>query len=126
MRRHDPIAIPRAIGAVVLAALLAVAAGCFQAPVIVPQGLLYSSTRAPLTVNFDRTPSGRDRGRKVSSAHTSYFHDPILTGTDFAWDDASIARIAHEGGLKEIYFADYEAFQILGIYGRFTVNVYGE
>ena len=113
----------------ILVAGLCLLSGCvpYHAPVKPPQGLLFNGYKAPLTVNFDQTPTGPGV-IKVSKSHTAYFHDILITGwLDFAWDSVSVEKIAREGGIKEISYVDYEAFNILfGLYGEFTLNVYGK
>lgn len=117
-------------GLMALAAIAAVAlVGCagltpFQAPVKPPQAMLFVDVKAPLTAEFNATAVGPNL-KKVSRKHTTFFRDIIFTGGTIAWDDAAIADIAREGGLTEVAYADYELMNILGIYGTFTINVYG-
>ncbi|HNT36759.1 MAG TPA: TRL domain-containing protein [bacterium] len=104
--------------------LLLVCQGCAvvrSAPVVPPQGVLFSRTRAPLSVDFSETPICEKKG----SASTLYVHDILLTGLSFAWDDAGIAKAAANGGLREVEYADYEMLTILGVFGRFTVHAHG-
>jgi len=54
-----------------------------------------------------------------------YFHDPILTGMSFAWDDCSIEEAARNGKIKTVHYADYKWFSVLGIVCKTTVTVYG-
>jgi len=65
-------------------------------------------------------------GQKKGTASTFYVRDPIFTGADLSWDDASIAAAAENGKLHSVYSADYEVIQILGVFGKFTVTAYGE
>lgn len=95
-----------------------------NAPVRPPRGILFVSTKVPLTTNFNATPAGPAL-KKVSRSQTRYFRDFILTGGSFAWDEVAIAKIAKEGGIENISYADYELTDILGIVGTFTINVYG-
>ncbi|MDX2176529.1 MAG: TRL domain-containing protein [Candidatus Sumerlaeia bacterium] len=80
--------------------------------------------KAPLTTNYNATPVG-DAAPKHASLETGYFRDPLLTGLSFAWDDVAIQKIAKEGGIDEVAYADYEGFLILGVFGKFTIHVYG-
>lgn len=96
----------------------------YSAPVKPPQGALFVDVKAPLTAEFNATPVGADL-KKVSKTKTGFFRDFIFTGGTMAWDDVAIAEIARRGGIEEVAYADYELFNILGIYGTFTVNVYG-
>ena len=70
-------------------------------------------------------PSNNEDLIVTSHKRTSYFRDIILTGINVAFDDADIAMIADRAGLKHVAYADYEYFNILGIYASFQVNVYG-
>lgn len=104
-------------------------AGCagltaYSAPVKPPQGMLFVDVKAPLTAQFNGTPVGANL-KKVSKTHTGFFRDFIFTGGTFAWDDVAISEIARRGGIEEVAYADYELMNILGIYGTFTINVYG-
>ena len=127
MRRQKELNIPDlAVRLTVLGAALAVLVGCttYFAPVKPPQGVLFTDIKAPLTVNFNRTPCGAAT-KKFSKSNTSFFFDFIFTWSGFAWDDVSVGKIAREGGISEIAYADYEALLILGVFGKTTVNVYG-
>lgn len=103
------------LGAVAIALLLS---GCMlAAPVIPPQGWVYNDTKAPITTNFKDTPIGTKVGSSSSSS--------LLWGL-IAFGDCSIHSAAQQGGLSKIYHADYEHFNILGLYSKTTVYVYGE
>jgi hypothetical protein len=112
------------------AAIVASGTGCaftpYQAAVIPPRGVLFNHYQAPLTTNFNGNPVGPNV-RVVSSSYNSYFRDFFITTGLFelAWDRSAIAGIARNAGMSEIYYADYEVLNVLGIYGRFTVHVYG-
>ncbi|GEM_PF-282096 len=116
----------QALFAVLIGLALLGGAGCaaYLAPVKPPQGFLYQSVKAPLTVKYNGNPCG-DAVKKVSMSKTSYFLEPFLTHLDFAWDDAAIEKIAREGGIRKVSYADYETLNVLGIYRTFTIHVYG-
>jgi hypothetical protein len=98
--------------------------GCamdYTAPVQPPSGFLITSVKAPLTIDFDQTPVCRKRG----SASTHYFYEPFFTHIDFAWGDADMRSALRDGRMSSVEYADYELLSIFGIYGKFTVNVYG-
>ena len=44
----------------------------------------------------------------------------------FAWGDASINTAKKNGGISKVHHVDWEASNILGLYGKYTVIVYGE
>jgi len=117
----------RYLSAAILSGSLALSTGClthYSTPVKPPTGALFYSIKAPLTVEFDNTPCGPSV-KKYAHSNTAYFREFLFTRIDFAWDDVAIANLAREGGIEEISYADYEALNILGIYSKFTVNVYG-
>jgi hypothetical protein len=105
-------------------ATLLLCSGCstWRAPVEPPRGALFTQYRAPLTADVSNVPvSG-----KTGVASTMYVRDIILTRQNIAWDDASIDKAARNGGLSKVHYADYEILEVLGIFGEFTVRVYGE
>lgn len=104
--------------------LLLACAGCtaWQTPVKPPVGVLYTSYRAPLTADVRSVPVSARRG----TASTLYVREPFVTGQGFAWEEAGIATAARQGGLTRVHYADYEMLIVLGVFGRFTVHVYGE
>jgi hypothetical protein len=104
-----------------LAACLCGGCASYNAPVIPPQGWLYTDISAPLSTNFTDTPVCEKHG----SASTVFLHIPLGAALQFAWDRADIETAAKAGGLKTVEYADYNRMQVLGIFGRFTVTAYG-
>ena len=101
--------------AVVFASLLAVGiAGCLSAPFQPPSGMI-SVTTAPLSTEGN-WEIGSKRGEASS---TSLF-------CMYASGDCSIATAAQNGGLKKIGHVDYEYVNIIGVWQKATVIVYGE
>lgn len=92
--------------------------------VIPPGGALYTSQKAPLTIDFDDNPVGAAT-LKSSHSETNWFFDILLTGGRYAFDDVAIAEIAKNGGINEVSYADYEVLNVLGLYQRMRINVYG-
>lgn len=88
-----------------------------------PVGLLFANHSAPLQVDMDATTLGAKKGE---ATHTSYFHDFILTGLNFAWGSAAIGEAAEEAGITTVKHVDYDLLNVLGLYARFTVHVYGD
>lgn len=88
--------------------------GCAQvrAPVF---GGLYSDTSAPVTA----TSSQVDATKRGTASAESYL-GIIATG------DASIQAAAESANISEIHHVDYESENILGLYAKYTVVVYGE
>jgi hypothetical protein len=98
-------------------------AGCviYEAPVVPPQGVIFTNVRAPLTTHFGATPT---QGR-VGKASTAYLWEPFF-GTSYAWDKADVETAMRKAGLTKVYYADHRFFSILGLFGMFTVVVHGE
>lgn len=101
---------------VILAGAVACAAfsGCVSAPFQPPLGLI-SSTEAPLS-----TDGNWKVGKKSGSACAK-----SIMGL-YAWGDCSITAAAANGGLKRVDFADYRYDNVIGIWQKVTVTVYGE
>ena len=97
----------------VLVALVAVFAGCAVMP--------NSAVLAPVCVT--KSP--------VAVGDTSV--SPLKTGTAqvegilfIAFGDASISTAMRNGGITRIHHVDSEDFNVLGIYARQIITVYGE
>ena len=101
--------------AIVLASLLTFGvAGCLSAPFQPPSGA-GSVTKAPLS-----TEGNWEIGSKRGEASSTSVLCLYATG------DCSIAAAARNGGLKKIGHVDYEYVNIIGIWQKATVIVYGE
>lgn len=101
---------------ILFVAALGPVAGCIRAPVVPPTALVYTDFQAPLDVSVQDTPTG---GRKGRASVVS------ILGL-VSYGDASIEAAAQEGGIRLIEHADYEYFNVLGIYQRYTTVVRGE
>ena len=101
---------------------LLVFSGCAspKSEFVPPGGALFASYKAPLLVHYDDASVNRNSG----DASASYFHDPIFTGLDFAWDDCSLNAAVQNGHFNKVGSADYSFFNVLGIYAKTTVHVY--
>lgn len=97
-----------AIGVFYLAGLLA---GCATP---YPMGMLYTEIKAPIAAAGGVTYS------KVGTAKATSILGLVATG------DASIKTAAANGGIKTIKYVDYDAKNILGIFGEYTTTVYGD
>ncbi|MFA4945085.1 MAG: hypothetical protein WC789_10345 [Lentisphaeria bacterium] len=116
---------PRRLTPLLGGLLLAGLSGCatYRAPFQPPQGLLVSAVKAPLQLDSHAGVPAAPGGH--GQASTFYFHDPLITGLSFAWDDCALARASRNGGLQRLDYADYEYLMVLGIFGRMTVHAYG-
>lgn len=87
-------------------------------------GWIYTSYKAPLTTDFDRTDVA---DKKVGRSSTQYIRVPNpWFDIDVAWDRADIERAARDGKITKVAYADYEITSVLGIYVKFTTIVYGD
>lgn len=91
-------------------------AGMARAPVMPPPAGVFTSYKAPLDVDFDKT----SLGSKVGRAKTTTILGLVSTG------DASTQAAAMNGGIQVIHHADYEMFNLLGIVSSYTTIVYGD
>lgn len=107
--------------AVIFTALIAIATlslvGCVRAPFVPPQGMAFSQTSAPLDVDYNNTQLA---GMKKGSAEVNTILGLVAIG------DASSKAAAENGGISTIVHADYDYFNVLGVYQRTTVTVYGK
>jgi hypothetical protein len=101
---------------------LLVLTGCAapRSAFVPPRGILFTSFKAPLLVNYDDTAVSRKNGE----ASTGYFHDILLTGLSFAWDDCSLNTAVKNGHFSKVGSADYSFFSVLGVYAKTTVHVH--
>lgn len=91
-------------------------AGFFNAPIMPPGGWVYTEWKAPLDGDFANT----ELGAKMGKAETTSILGLVATG------DASTKAAASAGGIKTVKHADYEFFNVLGVYSRFVTIVYGD
>lgn len=91
-------------------------AGVYVAPVAPPSGLLFADYSAPLDIDADQSK----RGNKMGTSSVESILGLVATG------DASIAEAARNGGITTIRHVDYQFKNLLGIYSKFTVVVYGD
>lgn len=101
------------VGCLSAAAMLS---GCLSVPVMPPYGIVYTSYKAPLDFDQEKSPVGDKKG----TAETMSILGLVAIG------DGSIQTAAEDGNLKTIYGADYEYFNILGVYQTYTTIVTGE
>ena len=114
----------RLAGRLAALSVLLLTGGCFHwtAPVKPPIGILYTHYRAPLSVESTSFVAGGPEGK----SYTMAVREPYVTGQGVAWSEAAIQEAARQGGLKKVHYADYEILEVLSVYCKFTVHVYGE
>ena len=82
---------------------------------IYPTGAIYTDVQLPVKVTDNAgTPM------KTGTAQATSWFGLVATG------DASIEAAKKNGDITKVYHVDWDAMSVLGIYGRYTVTVYGE
>ncbi len=107
------------LGLVVVAlacVLLTGCAGFVQARVVPPLGFVYTEYKAPLDIDYGNTPIRTKKG--IASTQN-------VLGI-VAFGDASVKAAAEDGGITTVDHVDYEFFNILGVFSKFTTIVYGQ
>ena len=97
-------------------ALLVGCAGFVWAPVVPPPALVITSYDAPLDTNLDNTPMEQRKG--TSSCIN------VLGLVSIG--DASVRAAAKDGNITRVQHADYNFFNVLGVFSKYTTVVYGE
>ncbi len=80
-----------------------------------PMGMIYTEVKAPVAAG-----QGGISYSKVGTSKATSVLGLVATG------DCSIKAAAAEGGIKTIKYVDYDAKNILGIFGEYTTTVYGD
>jgi hypothetical protein len=97
-------------------ALAVMTSGCLVAPVIPPTGQIFTDIKAPLDYNMNETKVGTRSGKSETMS---------ILGL-VALGDGSVKAAADNGRISTIHSADYEYFNVIGIYQRYRTVVYGE
>jgi hypothetical protein len=100
---------------IVLAAAIGLT-GCMVAPVVPPQGIVFTNFKAPLDLDQNQTPVSSKTGKA----------EVMNILNLFSWGDGSIQAAAKNGGIETIESADYEYFTILGLFHKYTTVVHGK
>jgi hypothetical protein len=106
----------KALSVILLCSGLFVLQGCLCVPVKPPLGWVFTEIEAPLDFNYDPTQIHAKSGRSESMS---------ILGL-VALGDASAKSAADQGGITTIHHADYEFFNVLGVYQRYRTVVYGQ
>ena len=96
--------------------------GCVSppdAPFQPSTGIIFTSIKAPLTLDTDKSKFSSIEGM-ASTTHVAFYY------FSFAVGDASLEQAMKDGLLKNVAYADYEWVSLFGIFGRLTVHTYGE
>ena len=72
-------------------------------------------------------PCGSGLKHGTTSAHAFILSLPeTFQILSVGWGDAALDAAARDAGITTICYADYELLEVLGIYKRATVHVYGK
>ena len=91
-------------------------AGCLNAPFQPPTGMAFSQYQAPLSIDHNKTAITAKKGQAESIC--------ILGLVSLG--DCSTQAAAQAGGLTTVEHADYDYYNVLGVFQRTTVIVYGK
>ncbi len=80
-----------------------------------PYGAFYTEIKAPVAAGSEGLSYS-----KVGKAKATSVLGLVATG------DASIKAAAEDGKISRIKYVDYDARNILGIFGEYTTTVYGD
>ena len=81
-----------------------------------PVGSLFTDVNLPINATSNPTTAGTKKGTATCESFLGLF----------AFGDASIEKAAQAGGIKRISHIDWDVKNVLGVYGMYTVTVYGE
>jgi len=96
-----------------LATIMFLLAGCASP---MPVGLLFTDVKLPVA-SAENAPVSSP---KVGVAECQTFLGLIASG------DASIAAAKRNGNITKIHYVDWQANNILGLFGKYQCTVYGE
>jgi PBP1b-binding outer membrane lipoprotein LpoB len=80
-----------------------------------PMGMVYTEVKAPVAAG-----DGAMSYSKTGVAKATSVLGLVATG------DCSIKAAAANGNIRVIKYVDYDARNILGVYGEYTTTVYGD
>ncbi|MDD5561269.1 MAG: TRL-like family protein [Candidatus Omnitrophica bacterium] len=101
------------IGFLILVLFVAVALNGCATPY--PMGMIYTEVKAPVAAG-----DGGMSYSKTGVAKATSVLGLVATG------DCSIKAAAANGNIRTIKYVDYDAKNVLGIYGEYTTTVYGD
>lgn len=99
----------KGIAVVLLAAFLL--SGCAS---VLPTGFIYTEVKAPVAVGEPGPYS------KVGVSKATSVLGMVATG------DCSIKAAMDNGKITKVKYVDYDAKNVLGLYGEYTTTVYGD
>jgi len=103
--------------------------GLPRAPVRPPWGFIFTQYSAPLDYEFNKggtpTPTGMTMRKGSSESHFVMLW-PISSLLSVGVGDSDFDNAVKDGNLSTVHYADYEYMNILFLYTRTKVHVYGE
>jgi hypothetical protein len=129
-------------GAVLLAGSLLAGCQSARAGVGVPRAMIYKNVTVPFTLKRQRGPmEGQGLvippGLQSGSSRWYYIGLPIdqvgigpsapgLTPLSVGWGDGSLEKSMADGKIKEVIYGDAQHIEVLGIFNKVVMTVYGE
>lgn len=98
-----------------------------KAPVVPPTGWIFTDIQAPM--DYDLNNNGQStplEGLRKGSSEVMYINPWPLISVPISFGDASIQESAGAGNISTVEYADYEYFNVIGVYSTMTVNAYGQ
>lgn len=87
------------------------------------QGFVFTNVKIPYSIDLNNTPT---QG-KCGDGKVIQIKEPISgQGIYLQYHTNAIGDIAQEHGLKKVYFADLEIFNVLGIWSYRKIYIYGK
>lgn len=116
-------AIERWVLGLALGALTLGSVGCanlYRAPFKPAPGAFITTQTIPLTTDFS-VPCPVGMKKETSETFYLWWPYPIM---DFSWgeEDLALGKLARKGAKPR--YAELEVFTVLGLFGRYTVNIY--
>ena len=99
-----------------------------------PRAMIYKNVRKPFTMKRNRNPRAKGvaipekLNRGTASAYKLDLKIPTLEYTrplSFGWGDVSLEKAFSNGSIKELVYADAREIEILGIFTKSEIIVYG-
>lgn len=116
-----------ALASVGVAVLSACGGLNYSAPLKPPPGMIFTSIKAPLDHSFNKGGQATEaKGLKSGNSEAQYIMIPLFFNPSFAFGEADTKTAAQNGNLSEVAFADYDIFNVLGIYIKTTVTAHGK
>jgi len=100
------------LGACALAGAV-ILSGCAGA---IPMGAVITDVKMPVAAGGSKLPAQLKRSESMCKSYVGL----VATG------DASITAALRDSNIKTIHYVDWEAFNILGLYGEYKCIVFGE